>query len=86
MSDSSVNPNDVQVDRCFRTPTNEVRRVTEITKEDCIQYVSRGSRATGPWGPGSNLSHPPTRARFVAEVVEWVRCDWDDRYTNQPPT
>jgi hypothetical protein len=25
-------------------------------------------------------------AEFVQEVEEWVRCDWDSRYTNQPPT
>jgi hypothetical protein len=81
-----VNREDVQKGRCFRTSTNQVRRVLKITEDDHVQYEARGSRGTDTWNPGSTLTNPPTRAQFAADVEEHVRCDWDINYTNPEPT
>jgi hypothetical protein len=83
----SVIPDDVQVGNCFITDREQVRRVTEITADDKVQYQARGAEFEGEasWGPGSVLSNPPTRAEFAAEVARRVTCDWDRRYPERKP-
>jgi hypothetical protein len=51
----AVKPEDVQVGRCF-IKGEQVRRVTEITADDKVQYQARGgdfSRGEASWGAGS---------------------------------
>jgi hypothetical protein len=61
-----VNPEDVKIGRCFITTQEQVRRVTDITSDDRVQYEARGGQypGQGSWGPGSNLSQPPAGNPF----------------------
>jgi hypothetical protein len=83
-----VKPDDVQVGRCFVTSQNQVRKVTEITSDDRVNYVARGSsfqRGEASWGRGPIKSALPSRADFANAVDRQVTCDWDPHYPERAP-
>ncbi len=80
----SVNPRSIKAGKCFATPTNQVRRVIEITAGGRVRYQSRGSsfsQGEKLWGPRQETS----RDKFAAEVDREVTCDWDKDYPERKP-
>jgi hypothetical protein len=84
-----VTPEDVQVGRCFITePAKQVRRVTEITGDDRVNYKARGSEHKGKdcWGFGPPVANLPTRKTFAEQVDRRITCDWDKNYPERTPS
>ena len=63
----------ILVGRCYVTPTNDVRRVLEVSSA-MVTYVVRGKMAFTSWDKGSWQS--TNKEKFVSEVSSEVRCDW----------
>lgn len=69
---------DIGVDKYFRTPSNEVRHVSDVSDDGQITFTARGSQyiKPPPWEP---LPPQPVE-RFISEVVEEVPVHWDPRF------
>ena len=78
----TVKSADVQVGKCFITSNKQVRRVTEITDDDRVNYQARGSRYSGEtdWFFVLGKDQLPSREQFAARVDRQVDCKWDQRY------
>ena len=59
-----INASEVQVGGVYCTSTNQERKVTEITADGRVKYDARSANS-GTWGPGPNLSNPPTMDTFT---------------------
>ena len=74
----AVTRDDIGVDKCFRTPSNEVRHVSDVADDGQITFTSRGSQyiKPPPW------ERRPRQAieKFISEVVEAVPVHWDPRF------
>jgi len=84
----AVKPGDVEVGRCFVTPTGQVRKVTEITADGRVDYMARGKsfqRGDASWGNGPTGSALPSLADFANAVDRQVSCDWDPDYPERAP-
>ena len=65
-----INASDVRVGGVYATTTNQERKVTEITADGRVRYDARSANS-GTWGPGPNLSNPPSMEKFL-EACERV--------------
>jgi hypothetical protein len=83
----AVKPEEVVVGACFVTTTNQVRKVIEITADDCVSYMARGasSKMNFSWGSTPIRSQLPSRVEFANQVDRGVRCDWDKDYPERKP-
>jgi hypothetical protein len=79
----AITPSSITIDKCYVTPTEQVRKVLEIDDEK-VKYVSRGQKATPKWAEkGSRRS--TTRTAFANEVDREVFCHWDPDYPERKP-
>ena len=82
----AVKPEEVVVGACFVTPTDQVRKVIEITADDRVRYMARGasSKDEFSWGSTPNKGDLPSRSEFASQVDRKVTCDWDRDYPERP--
>jgi hypothetical protein len=63
----AVTPEKIEVNKCYRTSTGEVRRVTDVSNDE-ITFEVRGRHMRFPWN-----RHPrQSRRAFASQVVEEV--------------
>ena len=76
-------PASLDTGKCYKTTSQQVRRITEITSDGLVGYESRGSSYKGQssWNYGGpNKSQWPSKEVFASQVDEEVRCDWDPNF------
>ncbi|GEM_PF-2401304 len=71
----------ILVGRCYVTPTNDVRRVLEVSSA-MVTYVVRGKMAFPSWDPKAWQS--TNKQNFASEVSSEVPCDWQPRAFTRP--
>jgi hypothetical protein len=68
-----VAPEKIEANKCYRTSTGEVRRVTDIS-DDQVTFEVRGKRHRRyPWDRRPRQS----RQTFASVVIEEVPSQWD---------
>ena len=78
-----VDPTSLAIGKCYKTTSQQVRRITEITNDGLVGYESRGKSYSGPssWGYGGPIkSQWPSKEVFASQVDAEVRCDWDPNF------
>ena len=63
----------ILIGRCYVTPTNDVRKVLEVSSA-MVTYVVRGKMAFPSWDPMAWQS--TNKQNFASEVSSEVPCDW----------
>jgi hypothetical protein len=76
----AVEPNKIEVDKCYATNAGQVRRVLEILGDD-VKYVARGQKSKPEWWKeGSWIT--VNRQKFAEDVEKEVRCDYDPNFAS----
>jgi hypothetical protein len=73
-------PDQIKVGSCYRTGTNNVHKVLEITADDRVNFLTRGgsyARGENAWTPGALSNAWPRCSVFALKVLSEVPCDWD---------
>jgi hypothetical protein len=69
----TIPPESIQVDRCYLTESNSIRKVTSIGSDGWLHYRERDS--TGDW-PDKRWTRRLRKQSFASEALHEVHCDW----------
>jgi hypothetical protein len=68
----SLDQKKIAVGKCYATPANQHRKVTEIA-DGKVHYLARGGNVKSKWHPGSTKANPPTIEAFAAAVEKEIQ-------------